>query len=34
MGGGDFGGSIMVGYDHRVAPSWIVGLFGAVDKTV
>lgn len=34
MGGGDFGGSIMVGYDHRVAPSWLIGVFGAVDKTL
>ncbi len=32
--GGDYGGTLMIGYDQRVAPNWVVGVFGAVDKTV
>lgn len=32
--GGDFGGSLVVGYDHRLGPNWVAGVFGAVDKTL
>lgn len=32
--GGDYGGSLMIGYDHRIAPKWVAGVFAAVDKTL
>lgn len=32
--GGDFGGSLIVGYDQRLGPNWVAGVFGAIDKTL
>jgi outer membrane immunogenic protein len=31
LGGGDVGGTVMVGYDRQVAPQWVVGAFALVD---